>query len=144
MEYNTWLADIELVDGKFQYAATARNKPAVMINHKPAVGEVEGYSPMDYLLFGVAGCMIMTVVNYLRDKRKKTVDAASVAANAQQRTEFPRYFETITLKLSFTSPDLTDEDVEEAVERAEENLCPASYMVRPKATIETEFEIKKS
>lgn len=103
-------------------------------------GDESGFSPMELLLTGLAGCTAMDVVSILKKKRQE-VTHFEVRAQAERAEQHPRIFTRIVVEYIVTGHNIDRAAVERSVELSAEVYCPASAMLGKVAQIEHKITI---
>ncbi|MBN1178685.1 MAG: OsmC family protein [Anaerolineae bacterium] len=101
---------------------------------------LEGPSPMEYLLLGLAGCTGMDVVSILQKKRQPFTNL-EVRVTAERADEHPRVYTKVHMTFVVTGKDVKPEAVERAIELSETKYCSASAMFAKTAEMSTSYEI---
>jgi len=99
--------------------------------------------PMELLLLGVGGCASIDVVSILK-KARQTVNDCEVSVTAERFDGVPSYFTKIHCQFTVTGLNLSDKQVQRAVDLSFEKYCSASFMLREKADITWGFDIKEN
>ena len=84
-------------------------------------------SPMDLFLSALGGCICITIVTMLK-AREQTPKSISMTIDGALKTDPPRFFEKITIKLTIIG-DLSDQIVERVVRLTMTKLCPIAAML---------------
>ncbi|NLG97847.1 MAG: OsmC family protein [Chloroflexi bacterium] len=103
-------------------------------------GDGDGFSPLELLLVGLAGCTAMDVISILQKKRQE-VTGFEVSVEADRVADHPRVFSHVTVEYRVTGKNLDRAAVERAVELSETKYCSASAMIAKSATIESKITI---
>ena len=91
---------------------------------------------------GLAVCSATTLA-YLLRQTGKTVTGCQVAAEGTTK-ELPAVgFESAVLHFDLTSPDVTRENVDLALEQARDSACPVWQMVKGNFEITTHYSISE-
>ena len=122
-------AQATLTNEMLQFTGTVGDNPEIIFNYPPPMGDGPGYNPLELLLMSLAVCSSTASVILLRGM-KKTVSGVSVHAQGTLRRKPPTLFEKVVLEFTFTSPDATDHDVQQAIRLAEETYCPVWAMLK--------------
>ncbi len=109
---------------------------------KKAGGDEEGYKPTELVLFSLAGCTGIDVMNVL-GKMRQEVTGLEIEVEASQPEEYPKPFNKIKVKYIFTGKNLDSDKIERAINLSEEKYCAVSLTLRGVARITTEYEIKE-
>lgn len=105
-----------------------------------SVGDKPGVSPMEMLLFGLAGCTGMDVVHILRKKKMEPEDFR-LTVRAKRAEEHPKVYTEIELTYLLWGDNLTDKAVQDAIRLSEEKYCSASAMLSKTANITIKYKI---
>jgi putative redox protein len=104
---------------------------------------VDGFSPLNLLLIGLAGCTASDVISILRKKRQR-VTRFEVYARARQAEDHPRVFTHIQLVYRVEGHAVEQSAVERSIELSESKYCPAIGMLGKVVAIEHSIEITES
>ena len=96
--------------------------------------------PSEMLVVALCACTSVDVVNIL-EKKRKPLESLVVQAVSEQDPEPPWTFRKIHMKFILKGKDLTEKDVEQAIELSEEKYCSVSCTLRPTVEITWEYEI---
>ena len=108
---------------------------------KGAGGNEEGPSPMELLLLSLASCASIDVMMIL-NKRRKQVDDYWVEITGERRDEPPKYYESIHMTFHIKGQDITEKEIERALELAESTYCSVWSNIDPdKTTISYDYVI---
>lgn len=106
-------------------------------------GQNSGPRPMEMVACALGSCTAMDVVEFLRKKRR-TVEACNVHVIGRRRGEPPSVFEEISLEYRLRGPDLTEGDVQWAVELSLNKYCSVVAMLKDKARITPRWILEPS
>ena len=98
-------------------------------------GDGNGFSPMELLLVGLAGCTGMDVVDILRKKRQD-VTGFEVSVQAERASEHPKVFTHITVEYVVSGHSIDPKAVDRAIELSTTKYCSASAMLEKASQIE--------
>ena len=130
-----------MVDDKVRFQAVARDNSPVPFDFFPPIGTGHGYTGLEGLLMSLAVCSATTLA-YLLRREGKTVAGCQVTARGTTR-ELPAVgFASAVLHFDLTSPDVSTEDVDLALQRARDSACPVWQMVKGNLEITTSHKIK--
>lgn len=102
----------------------------------------KGFTPMELIAMGVAGCTSMDVISIL-EKRRLDVRDFNVQVEVERRDEIPRVFTHLHFIYTVTGKDIQRKDVEFAVKLSEEKYCQGIAMMRASgAAISNEIVIE--
>jgi putative redox protein len=134
------------MDGKviwksgMQFTGSASGFDSLLVaSSKASGGDGSGFSPMELVLIGAAGCTAMDVISILEKKQQK-VTAFEVLAHGDRVDENPRVFNHIVLEYRVTGKQIDPAAVDRAVELSETKYCSVMAMLDKTATV----EIKKT
>ncbi len=131
---------IKYVDG-LTFIGKGESNNWVTMDASPKVGgSGAGTSPMEFLLMGLGGCTAVDVILMLK-KRKKQVDKFDIEISSKRADEHPKVFTEIHMSYKFWGKDLTNKEIERAIELSENKYCSASAMIAKTAKITYDFVI---
>ena len=137
------MVNLQSIDDKAMYSATARENPAIVIDYFPPVGTGKGYTSLELLMASFASCVSTTLLSVLRYKKKKVVNDISAEVEGTVREVHPKALEHILLRLKIKAKDLTETEVRETLIVLEEKLCPVWAMIKGNVTVSVEVEISE-
>lgn len=116
---------------------TAHSQSGHALRFDTSPEHLEGPTPMEAVLMALCSCTQVDVVSILRKKRQ-VLASLTVSAEAEQRTEAPKYFNKI--KLTYTvrgegGAPLSRKAVEDAVALSKDKYCSVSAMLEKSAEI---------
>lgn len=104
-------------------------------------GDSSGFSPMELLLVGLAGCTAMDVISILEKKRQK-VSRFEVRVNGERASEHPKVFTNIVVEYIVGGESIDRAAVDQAVELSETKYCSAMAIISKTAKIERKIVIE--
>lgn len=133
---------VNLVNDKIQFTGVSEANPdsPVTFDYKPPIGDGKGYNGLELLLMSLAGCSATAVV-YLLRKMRKNVTGLKVIAKGIRAAQPPIKFERIFLDFNIDSPDANEDDIQKAIQLAEESVCPVWQMIKNNVEVETTYKI---
>ena len=102
--------------------------------------ENTGMKPSELILSALAGCAAVDVVDILAKKRTPLTHL-EVQVTAEQEADPPWTFREISLKFIMKGENLTEKNVQQAIQLSQEKYCSVAATLRGKAEIITSFEI---
>ena len=105
-------------------------------------GSGTGFSPMELLLVGLAGCTGVDVASILTKKRQ-ALKNLKVKVRGLRRNEVPRIYTQIQIEYILQGDNLDAHAVEHAIRLSEEKYCSASIMLGYSAKIASTYRIEK-
>ena len=100
-----------------------------------------GMKPSELMLVALGSCTAVDVVEILRKKRKK-IKALEISVNAEQDQDPPWTFRKIHLKFTVSGDNISEDDLQKAIELSEDKYCSVAATIRGKANITTEYELR--
>lgn len=128
-------AHLKWVDN-LQFVGQTPNGQSVVMD-----GNGNGFSPMEMLLLGTAGCTAMDVVSILQKKRVK-VSGFEIHITGQRAEEHPKRYTHIHVEYIVYGTDVKPTDVERSIELSETKYCSA--MASLNAQISHSYRIEKT
>jgi len=104
-------------------------------------GESEGFSPMELIAVGLAGCTAMDVISILQ-KKKQDVTAFEVKVTAERVETQPRVFSHIWVEYIVIGHDVELQAVERAVELSVTKYCSVQAMLGKAVPIEHKITLQ--
>jgi putative redox protein len=104
-------------------------------------GASAGPTPKELVLFGLAGCTAVDVVNILRKKQAPVTDF-SIRLRGIEAPEHPKAFKEIHLEYIIRGEGINPADVERAIELSMTKYCSVSAMLRPSVKITHSYKIE--
>ena len=138
---DTLTVNLHTIDDKTMFSATARDNPELIIDYFPPIGTGKGYTSLELLMLSLGSCLSTTLLTLMRFRMKKSVSGISANVEGVVREEHPRALEQITVLLNIQSEDLTELELQEALNLAENTLCPVWAMLKGNTSIEVKTEI---
>jgi putative redox protein len=127
--------------GKLAFEAETESGHRFLLDAKPQVGgQDQGPRPMEVLLVSLAGCTGMDVASILAKKRVD-LESLEVKVDAEQASEYPKYFTRIDVEFNIRGRDVREEDVKRAIDLSKEKYCSVSVMLKEKAEISYRWNI---
>ncbi len=135
--------NLHTVNNKVKFVSNAENKPEIIIDYIPPIGDGEGYTSLELLLISFSSCISTALLTILRSRMHKNVASLKTNAKGIVREEHPRALSHIQLEMIFESPDVEEADVEKALTVSEEKLCPVWAMLKGNVEISVSYVIEK-
>ena len=98
--------------------------------------------PMEMILVGLGGCSAFDVVDILK-KSRQPIEDCQINIEAQRADEIPAVFTKIHMHYLIGGRDLSEKQVNRAVELSVEKYCSVVKMLRPNIEITSDYEILK-
>jgi len=123
------------------FDGTANSGFVVPLGTRPENGgESSGFSPMELVLVGLAGCTGMDVIDILRKKRQD-VTGFEVRVQAERATDHPHVFTHITVEYILSGHNLDLVAANRSVELSVTKYCSVEAMLNKTAMIENKVTI---
>ena len=103
-------------------------------------GDNDGFSPMELVLFALAGCTGMDVISIL-EKKRQDVTGFEVRVHGDRSSTHPKVFTDITVSFVVTGRRIDPAAVERAVELSSTKYCPVQAMLGKAAHITHQITI---
>lgn len=100
-----------------------------------------GIRPMELLLQGLGGCTVFDVLLILKKARQLVTDCV-VEIDAQRADTEPKVFTNIHIHFIVTGKNISEKQVQRAIQLSAEKYCSASIMLAKTAEITHDYEIR--
>ena len=126
---------LERINEDYLFEVTNPNGHKVLLDNKSKTsGEVQGVSPMELLLMGVAGCSAIDIVAIL-NKQKINPKVLKMEVKGHRNTdEVPALFYQIDIIIYFEG-DFSAEKAKRAAQLSYDKYCSVSKTLEPTAEI---------
>jgi putative redox protein len=101
----------------------------------------EGLSPMETLMFSLAGCMAIDLVHILGRMRAELHSLKTEIEGERALTE-PKRFTRIHLHFVINGNNIKPSDVERAIALSREKYCSVYHSLRPDLDVVTSYEVQ--
>ncbi len=127
--------------GRMSFDGSAASGFTVPLGTSAAAGgDGDGFSPMELLLVGLAGCTAMDVVSIL-EKKRQAVTNLEVRVQAERAQDHPRVFTNIVLEYVVNGHQVERAAVERSVELSATKYCSAAAMLGAVAKIDHKITV---
>lgn len=116
-------------------AISSNNLKVLMDNKSKSEGKVEGISPMEVLLMGVAGCSSIDVVSILNKQRINPIALRMEVEGIRDASAVPAPFQGINVTLFLEGEDITPEKAKRAAQLSFDKYCSVSKSLDPNIII---------
>ena len=106
-------------------------------------GNVTGFSPMELVLVGLAGCTGMDVISILKKKRQD-VTGLQVNTRGTQSDEHPNVYTRIEVEFVVRERGIDAQAVDRAIALSQNKYCPVSAMLGGPAIIGCTYRIEEA
>lgn len=129
--------------GELRFEGSTNSGFTLPLDTSLASGGGTGFSPMELLLVGLAGCTAMDVISILKKKRQN-VTGLEVAVQGERANEEPRVYTHISVAYIVSGQGVERAAVERAVELSEAKYCSVEAMLGKTAKIEHQIILKET
>lgn len=98
-------------------------------------------SPMEMVLMAAGACSSVDVVSILKKARQQVVDC-EVQLSAERAETIPKVFTKLHLHFDVTGIDLSEKQVERAVQLSADKYCSVSLMLAAAVIVSHSFSVK--
>ena len=138
---DTLSVTMQTIDEKVMFSAGARGNPAIVIDYFPPIGTGKGYTSMELLMISLGSCVSTTLITLLRNRMKKTIAGIVTEVNGTICDEHPKKLNQITILLKINAQNLTNAELQEALNIVETKVCPVWAMLKGNVTVNVKSEI---
>ena len=125
------------------FEGTAGSGFSVRLDTIADEGGGTGFSPMELVLMGLAGCTAMDVISILKKKRQD-VGSFEVRAHGLRADDHPRSFTDITLEFVVHGRNIDPKAVERSIELSRDKYCSVMGTLRKPPQIKTTFRVEEA
>ena len=141
MAGNVLTGDVRLINKRFKFECLVEDKAAVVVDYIPPLGDGEGHTSLELLLFSLATCFGSSIKFLAAGRAKKEVEILNIRARGVRREEHPTGFKTIDLFMEIKCPGLEEAELEQMIQLAESRICPVYAMIRDSTEVRVEYRI---
>jgi putative redox protein len=136
----TKTAFVKQVQGITFVGKTDSNHWITMDGPENFYGSNAGIRPKELILLSLAGCTGSDVIAILQ-KKKVDLKGFEVNVKAEQQEEHPQVFTKIHLEFLFYGKNISEKDVERAIELSQTKYCSVTVMLQKAVEITHSFKI---
>jgi len=114
--------------GNLAFSGKYQNESIMMDASPSAGGEGHAPSPMEMVLFALAGCTGMDVISILKKMNQKISDL-KIDVRAEKKDEHPKVFSKIDVIYKIKGINLDKAKVEHAIFLSKTKYCPVQAML---------------
>ena len=127
--------------GRLSFTGTAGNEFEVPLGASSNVGgDNDGFTPMQLIALGLAGCTGMDVISILL-KMRQAITAFEVEVHADRAHEHPKVFTAAEIEYFIKGNQVEEQAVVRAIELSATRYCPAQGMFSQIMPIEIKYHI---
>ena len=127
---------LERINEDYLFEATSSNNLKLLLDNKSKKeGKVEGMSPMEVLLMGVAGCSSIDVVSILNKQRINPVTLKMEVEGVRDPNAVPSPFQEINVTLHLDGDDISAVKAKRACQLSFDKYCSVSKSLDPNIKI---------
>jgi len=127
--------------GGLAFEGVSGSGSTVRLDSSAHEGGGGGFSPMEIVLVGLAGCTAMDVISILKKKRQD-VTSFEVRAHGQRADDFPQVFTDIALEYIVRGHNIDPKAVERSIELSETKYCSVMGMLKKSVNITMTYRIE--
>lgn len=120
--------------------STAFETPIPLDSDELVGGQGLGHRPLEMLLVGLGGCMLMDAISILRKKRQD-FSQLEVSFSTQKAEDHPKKYTAIQMHFTASGTNISEEALARALELSYTKYCPANAMLSAAAEISYSYEI---
>ena len=129
--------------GGLVFEGTAGSGFSARLDTVAEQGGGTGFSPMELLLVGLAGCTAMDVISILKKKRQD-VGSFEVRAHGLRADDHPQSFTDITLEFVVHGHNIDPAAIERSIELSRDKYCSVMGTLRKAPQIKTVFRVEEA
>ena len=134
-------ARIKWVENVMVVAESGTGHAIVLDGAAESGGKNLGMRPMELMALGVGSCSSYDVVTILKKARQK-ITSCEAEISSKRVDSTPAVFESIHLHFKVAGSELSEKQVERAIELSADKYCSASIMLKNAGVVVThDFEI---
>ncbi|MGQ9705820.1 MAG: OsmC family protein [bacterium] len=100
-------------------------------------------TPMEMVLFALAGCTGMDVISILKKMKQNVIDM-KINIKAEKKDEHPKVFTKIDIIFNIQGKELDKEKIEHAIYLSKTKYCPVQAMLSKTAEIKNTINIEEN
>lgn len=132
---------VKLVDGMHLQGFTTAFEDPIPLDSDPEVGgQEQGHRPLEMLLVGLGGCMLMDVISIMNKKKQDMADI-KVSFETVQREEHPKTYTEINMHFVASGDNVEEKALARALQLSYEKYCPANAIIKAAAEVNYTYEI---
>jgi putative redox protein len=127
--------NLKRVNQDYLLEAQNDNGHKVLLDNKSKkIGEVQGVSPMELLLIGLAGCSSIDIIAILNKQKIEPTDLQMEVEGMREPHQIPSLFQTIKVNVMMDG-DIPPEKAKRAVSLSFDKYCSVAKTLEYSATI---------
>ena len=133
---------LEWADG-LEFTATAGSGNKFILDASTEHGGANrGVRPMEALLSALGGCTGMDLVTILR-KKKRDIQGLQINLHGERAANHPHVFKNISMEYLIRGSDITDQDVQWALNLSLEKYCSVAAMLKDQCKLNFRWKINR-
>jgi len=133
---------LEWSDGLKFVSTTGSNHQMVLDGSKEHGGSDMGARPMEALLSALGSCTGMDLATILKKKKRK-LEGLTINLHGMRAPTHPHVFENITMEYLVWGSDITDDDVQWALNLSLDKYCSVAAMLKKSCNLNFKWRINK-
>ena len=127
--------NLKRVNQDYLFEAQNDNGHKVLLDNKSKkIGEVQGVSPMELLLIGLAGCSSIDIIAILNKQKIEPTDLQMEVEGMREPHQIPSLFQTIKVNVMMDG-DIPPEKAKRALSLSFDKYCSVAKTLEYSATI---------
>ena len=127
--------NLKRVNQDYLFEAQNDNGHKVLLDNKSKkIGEVQGVSPMELLLIGLAGCSSIDIIAILNKQKIEPTDLQMEVEGMREPHQIPSLFQSIKVNVMMDG-DIPPEKAKRAVSLSFDKYCSVAKTLEYSATI---------
>lgn len=134
--------DLEWQDGLSFIASTGSKHQITLDGSQEHGGSDSGLRPMEALLSSLGSCTGMDLVTILRKKRRNP-ECIKIKIHGERVAVHPHVFKTISMEYQVWGKDITDQDIQWALDLSLNKYCSVAAMLKKSCKLNFKWRIHK-
>lgn len=136
--------DVELEwESGLKFISKTGSRHEIILDGSPEHGGSDaGLRPMEALLSSLGSCTGMDLATILRKKRRN-LQKLKVKIHGERTNSHPHVFKTITMEYKIWGGDITDDDVQLALDLSLNKYCSVAAMIKKCCNVNYKWRIYK-
>lgn len=134
------MTSVVLVNSKLNFKGYVDESQSVSIDYTPPLGDNLGFTSLELFLMSLSSCAGSAILTLLR-RMNKNISMFEIQSKGTRKQQHPTGFSSVLMMINLSSPDITMEDIDKAIELSE-GICPVWSML--KGNVEIDFDCQIS
>lgn len=129
--------------GNLRFVSLTGSNHEIILDGSPEHGGKDsGARPMEALLSSLGSCTGMDLATILKKKRRD-LQSLKINIHGERVNQHPHIFKTITMEYLLWGTDITDQDVQWALDLSLSKYCSVAAMLKKSCTLNYKWRIYK-